>query len=285
MADHSGEGPWSSDKKNCAIITVLDIAYRSLNNVDHAALLIFIGVLGSWQIPISFIEKFQFFDDAIPDESSSTSDGPKSLQIIHDASFLRLALHRLARSFLIRLKLEGVRIISFTIHRVLCQWSLDHVTSQSNQVYIMQAAYRLSREVCKGGSKTFMLDEQFATDAGDPMIERKFLAPFLRFLSIIPRHISRSELDLHTGRFRAPYAAVLHQAAWAILRKASRRMPRTPSVPASSSRRSGLSRPVSSGPKARQPSAFCAAIRGSESSRRGSRISPSFVGTTLRQRE
>ena len=78
MTDHPGDGLWSSDIKNRTIITVLDMAYHSLQNIGHASLLIFIGVLGLWQIPLSFIERFQFFD-SLYDESSSTSDDLTSL--------------------------------------------------------------------------------------------------------------------------------------------------------------------------------------------------------------
>ncbi|KAK4031683.1 acyl transferase/acyl hydrolase/lysophospholipase [Parachaetomium inaequale] len=216
MSDHSDSRRTSPDRKSRAIITVLDMAYRSLENSDHAALLIFIGVLGSWQIPISFLERFQFFD-LIPDELSSMPDDLESLNIVHEPSYLRLALHRLARSCLIRLKVEGVHIVSFTIHRVLCQWSLDNVTAHSKQAYIMQAAYGLSQEIFKDGSEPFMLDEESAPDAGDPVLERKLLAPFLRVLSIIAGHVSRMDLDPHTGRFRALYATVLRRAAWAYL--------------------------------------------------------------------
>ncbi|KAK4161596.1 hypothetical protein QBC43DRAFT_243126 [Cladorrhinum sp. PSN259] len=216
MTDHPGEWLWSSDQKSRAIVTVLDMAYSSLENINHAVLLIFIGVLGSWQIPMSFIERFQFFDP-IPDEPRSTSDDLERLQIVHDPSFLRLALHRLARFCLIRLNVEGGHIVSFMIHRVLCQWSLEHVTAHNKQEYIMQAACGLSGEICKGGPGTFMLDEQSTLDAGDPVIERKYLAPFMHCLSMITGHVSRSDLDPYTGRFRAPYATVLHRAAWAHL--------------------------------------------------------------------
>ena len=91
------------------------------------------------------------------------------------------------------------------------------MTAYNKQAYIMQAAYGLLREICKGGTITFILDQQSAPDAADPVIERKYLAPFTRLFSVIPAHISRRDLDPHTGCFRALYTAVLHQAGWARL--------------------------------------------------------------------
>ncbi|KXX73089.1 Ankyrin repeat domain-containing protein 50 [Madurella mycetomatis] len=216
MTDHPSQGLWSSDKKNRAIVTVLDMAYHSLENIDHSTLLIFIGVLGSWQIPMSFIERFQFFDPT-PDESYSTPDNLKGLKIVHEPSFLRLALRRLARSCLIRLREESGRIVGFMIHRVLCQWCLENVTAHNKQEYIMQAAYGIARDICKGGPEAFVLDERSWWDAGDPVTERKYIAPFMHSLCLVQDYISSRDLDLHTGRFRAPYAIVLHQAAWAYL--------------------------------------------------------------------
>jgi ankyrin repeat protein len=217
MANHpSQEGLWSSEKKSRAIVTILDMAYRSLEDPGHAALLVFIGTLGSWPIPISFVEEFQFFDTNTA-EPSSMSDNLKSLQVVRESSFLRLALRQLARSCLIRLKEEGKRIVSFTIHRMLCQWTLENVTARNHHEYIMQAAYGLAKVIYRGGPETVMLDEQSSLNAGDPVIERRYLAPFIHCLSTIPGHISQSDLDPHTGRFRVPYATVLHQAGWAHL--------------------------------------------------------------------
>lgn len=92
MSDHpSQEELWSSEKKSRAIVTILDMAHRSLKNPGHATLLTFIWALGSWLIPMSFMEEFYFFSPNA-DESSATSDNLKSLQIVHEPPFLRLAL-------------------------------------------------------------------------------------------------------------------------------------------------------------------------------------------------
>lgn len=66
MENHPQDGFWSYDK-NRVIMTILDMTYNSVKrNPEHAALLDFIGVLGSWQIPISLIEGFQLTDADSP---------------------------------------------------------------------------------------------------------------------------------------------------------------------------------------------------------------------------
>lgn len=71
METHSQEGFCSYDK-NRVIMTILDMTYNSvMSNQEHAALLDFIGVLGSWQIPISLIEGLQLTngDDHSPEKN------------------------------------------------------------------------------------------------------------------------------------------------------------------------------------------------------------------------
>ncbi|RYP90787.1 hypothetical protein DL770_003120 [Monosporascus sp. CRB-9-2] len=217
MSTHPDEGVWSYDK-NRVIMTILDMAYRSIeSNTDHAALLTFIGVLGSWQIPVSFIERFQFFDSG-PGESCLISDEISSLKkLLHEPQFLRLALRRLASFSLIRLRKEGGHIGSFIVHRILCQWSLEKVATRHKQDYIMQAAYGLAREISKRDAESSISGEPHALDAGGHMVELSYLAPFKYCFSLISDHISRSDLDPYKGRMRDPYVIILHQAAWAFL--------------------------------------------------------------------
>jgi hypothetical protein len=114
MANPPQEGFWSYDK-NRVIMTILDMTYHSVeSNPEHAALLNFIGALGSWQIPMALMEGFQFFDT--DSYNPVEEDLTRLKRVLHDPNFLRLALRRLASFCLITLKEDGDRIKSFTIH-------------------------------------------------------------------------------------------------------------------------------------------------------------------------
>jgi hypothetical protein len=55
MENHPEDGFWLYDK-NRVIMTILDVAYHSVkSHPEYATLLEFIGILGSWKIPISLI--------------------------------------------------------------------------------------------------------------------------------------------------------------------------------------------------------------------------------------
>ncbi len=141
------EGVWSYEKDRI-MTTILDIAYRTVESIpNHAALLNFIGVLGSWQIPISLLQQFRFFEDYDDDCPVAESDIELLKQVLHNPGLLRLTLHRLARLCLITLKEEGCRIKSFMIHRVMCQWCVERVKRTKKQSYFIYAAYGLAKDV------------------------------------------------------------------------------------------------------------------------------------------
>lgn len=206
----------SSYDKNRIIMTVLEMAYRSVgSDPDHAALLIFIGILGSWQIPISLVERFEFFEPGLDNSGPAASDDLKNLlQVFQKPHFLRLALRRLASFCLIRLKGKDGHITSFSIHRILCRWSLEKATTlQKQDDYIVQAAFGLAKQICKLDLELPVLGGSLVRGMGNQVIERNYLAGFRYCLSLIPDHVSRSHLDPERGRMRAPYAIILRQAA------------------------------------------------------------------------
>jgi predicted ATPase len=146
MEEPPDEGSWAYDKDRI-ILTVLDLAYASLETrPNDALLLVFIGIMGSWQIPVSVLGRFAFFHH----------DGTKSIvdeeiaqleSLLNDDNFLRLALHRLAKFFFIRLSGDQQHQ-SIAIHRIFSQWSLEKIRSLGKEELLIHAAYGLSREVC-----------------------------------------------------------------------------------------------------------------------------------------
>ena len=146
MENAPQDGFWSYEK-NRVLLTILDMIYhRSVQkNPTHASLLNFIGVLGSWQIPVSLLERFQFFDASSPNPIQEDLERLKDL--LNAPNFLRMALRQLARLCLITLREEQGHIKSFIMHRVLCQWCLENVIAASMQDYIIQATYGLARDI------------------------------------------------------------------------------------------------------------------------------------------
>lgn len=199
----------SYDKKR-AIVTILDMIYRSLeSSPESVALLHFLGVLGSWRIPLILLEKFELF-------SAGASDGaaPNNLESLRDIlcqpQTLRVALNKLAGLSLVRLKKENDRISHLTLHRVLCQWSLAKLSATHRHEYIMQAAYGLAIGTCQ-----FKAGPRLSERSNE--INRNYLTAFVQCLHLISDHVPESELDPHSGRFRASYAIILDRAAWAFL--------------------------------------------------------------------
>ncbi|KAL6407046.1 regulatory protein NB-ARC [Ilyonectria robusta] len=115
MAANPSDELWSYDK-NRVILTILDMAHRSLDS-ECAILLEYIGVLGSWPIPLSVLEQSLFVDDQA---NSAPRDVVRLRKILSEPHYLRLSLRRLAKFCLIRLKEVNGLIESVTIHRVLC---------------------------------------------------------------------------------------------------------------------------------------------------------------------
>lgn len=145
MANLPQDG-FSSYDKDGVMTTILNIAYHCVaSEPELAALLKFIGVLGSWQIPISLMEGFQFPNT---DSSNAVGEDVTSLKrVLRDPNYLRLALRRLAKLCLIKLKEDCARIKGFTIHRVMCQWCVEQVTAAGKHDYIIQAAYGLAKDI------------------------------------------------------------------------------------------------------------------------------------------
>lgn len=210
MEMHPQEGFWTYDK-NRVITTILDMTYSSVtSNSEHAALLDFIGVLGSWQIPITLIEEFQFtnIDGTNPIERYLT----RLENLFRNSNFLRLALRRLASLFLIKLKEEGGRIKNIMIHRVMCQWCIDNVISRHKESYVIQAAYGLANEILVP-----LATHHPAYDKRDQSIRRNYLAPLENCIRLIKIHVLQDQSIPHQGRFAEAYTIIASRAARAYL--------------------------------------------------------------------
>jgi tetratricopeptide (TPR) repeat protein len=210
MENHPQDGFWSYDKDRI-IITILDMTYNSVKkNLEHAALLDFIGVLGSWQIPISLIEGFQLTD---ADSLNSTKGDTTILKhLFRNSSFLRLALRRLASLCLIKLKEEGGRIKSFMIHRVMCQWCVNNVITVRKKGYIIQAAYGLAKDILDP-----VATNQSPWDIRDQRVRHNYLAPLENCISLVRRHIPPNQLDHVQERYLEAYIVIVSHVAQAYL--------------------------------------------------------------------
>ena len=109
---------------------------------EAAILLTFIAILGSWQIPISFIEEFQFSDTQ---KHTPLDDDTNTLRrILGDRISLRLALDYLADVCLVKVKCDReLSWKSFSVHRAISHWCVE-VMAPEKRAWIVQAAYRLA---------------------------------------------------------------------------------------------------------------------------------------------
>jgi ankyrin repeat protein len=210
MESHPQDGFWSYDKSR-VITTILDMTYSSLkSDPEDAALLDFIGVLGSWQIPISLIEGFQLIDADSPDPIGGDMTILK--QLLRNSNFLRLALRRLTSLCLIKLKEEGGRIKSFMIHRVMCQWCVDNVITERKQGYIIQAAYGLAKGIVDSVETNHP-----PWDIRDQRVRYNYLAPLEHCISLVRRHVLPDHMDPRQGQFLEAYMIIISHVAWAYL--------------------------------------------------------------------
>ena len=210
MENDPQEGTWSYDK-NRSILTILDMTYSAIaRKPEHAALLDFIGVLGSWQIPISLIEGFQL--TSIDSPSPIEEDLTMLNFFFRNPGFLRLALHRLARLCVIKLKEEGGHIKSFMIHKVICQWCVDNVVTTHKQIYIIQAAYGLAKQIFVPVATNHPV-----LDVRDLGPRRNYLAPLENCISLVRGYLLPDLLDSQQRRFLETYTIIAIQVARAYL--------------------------------------------------------------------
>ncbi|RYP48008.1 hypothetical protein DL769_011253 [Monosporascus sp. CRB-8-3] len=212
MGEPPDEGSWAYDKDRI-ILTVLDMAYASLETrSSDALLLIFIGIMGSWQIPISVLGRFAFFHRA-GTKSVTDKDIAQLESLLHDENFLRLALRRLANFFFIRLKGDQQHQ-SIAIHRIFSQWSLEKIRSLKKEDLLIHTAYGLSREVCKADPE---MKSPLPSYLRADQIVLKYMAPFKYSLSLLLSQLPQGLLEPQSGRLHDAYCTIIRQAAWAHL--------------------------------------------------------------------
>ncbi|RYP72974.1 hypothetical protein DL770_007854 [Monosporascus sp. CRB-9-2] len=212
MEEPPDEGSWAYDKDRI-ILTVLDLAYASLEaRSSDALLLVFIGIMGSWQIPISVLGRFAFFHHA-GTRSVTDEDIAQLESLLHDENFLRLALRRLANFFFIRLK-GAQQHQSIAIHRIFSQWSLEKIRSLEKEDLLIHTAYGLSREVCKADPE---MKSPLPSYLRADQIVLKYMAPFKYSLSLLLSQLPQGLLDPQSGRLHDAYCTIIRQAAWAHL--------------------------------------------------------------------
>lgn len=141
MDRYPAQGLLSYDKQR-SITTVFDMLYISIKerNPEAAALLIFIAILGPWQIPISLISQFQLNETEVqnpPDE-----DTKALITALNDYTVLRLALNDLADVCLVKLKRDS----TLSLHGAVCEWCVQTAAS-GKQNWIIQAAHGLAMRI------------------------------------------------------------------------------------------------------------------------------------------
>jgi hypothetical protein len=135
--------------KNRIMTTILDMALRSLeDSSESATLLLFLGVLGPWRVPIEFLQSLELAEISV-DEDVELADKLKQLKdLLGDHHRLRLRLRRLASLWLLRLSETNGALKTSLIHRILCQWSVDKLSPLGKAAFMMQAAHGLASAVC-----------------------------------------------------------------------------------------------------------------------------------------
>lgn len=130
-------------------------------SAEAAALLIFIAILGPWQIPLSLMKQFQL--NKIEDLNSTDEDSKALKKALDDHTILRLALDCLADVCLIKLKRKrAFSCQTFTLHGAICQWCVEVAASEKPD-WIIQAAHGLAMvildptERCVGCSINFQI--------------------------------------------------------------------------------------------------------------------------------
>jgi hypothetical protein len=143
MDKYPPRGYLSYDKER-PITAVFSMLYRfvQIEKPEAAILLTFIAILGSWQIPISFIEEFQFSETQ---NHAPMDDETNTLRrILGDRIPLRLALDYLADVCLVKVKYNrDLSWNSFSVHRAISHWCVE-VMIPGKRAWIVQAAYRLA---------------------------------------------------------------------------------------------------------------------------------------------
>jgi hypothetical protein len=132
-------------EKNRPITAVFSMLYRFVRaeRPEAAVLLTFIALLGSWQIPISFIESCHF--DKAQDHSQMDDDTNTLRKILDDGISLRLALDYLSDVCLVKKKYDPDHLTwrSFSVHRAISHWCVE-VIMVGKDSWILQAACKLA---------------------------------------------------------------------------------------------------------------------------------------------
>jgi hypothetical protein len=129
--------PYDKDR---SFITVFDMLYDSLNqrNPEAAVLLLFAGVLGPWQIPISLMTQFQCDTSKVYDP---TNERTKSLKaVLGDNAVFRMTLDLLTSVCLLKIKESRAQPgDTFLTHRVVCHWCVESIAKEDRSWILLVA--------------------------------------------------------------------------------------------------------------------------------------------------
>lgn len=133
--------------KERSIITVFDMLYRftQSSKPDAAVVLMFIAILGPWQMPISFLEDFQLSESQQLAPTDRNTDVLKG--IFSSRIRLRFALAYLVDICLVKVKNNKDRSWkTLSLHGAICHWCVNEKTPDK-RAWILQAAYGLAKRI------------------------------------------------------------------------------------------------------------------------------------------
>jgi hypothetical protein len=141
---HPGPDQWCWDKNN-SLFGMFNVLYDSLliKNVCAALLLSLCSIYGPWEVPISLLRHFEFFE--VASYSEGHNDFMRLKVFVQDEVTLNIAIDQLHRVFLAKRKqhLDG-SINSISLHSSICRWRFATI-GDTRAEWIMQASYGLAR--------------------------------------------------------------------------------------------------------------------------------------------
>lgn len=141
-------------------------------------------------------------------------DVAKLSKILSEPNYLRLSLRRLASLCLIKLKELAGRIETLTVHRILCSWALDHVTSSNKEVLLVIATRNMGKATIRDSASIAPMVVGLPSLSWEIPTERINIEAFKHCFSAVQEcQALQKDLDPAAGQLRVTFARVLRYAA------------------------------------------------------------------------
>ncbi|KAI9677101.1 MAG: hypothetical protein M1822_008210 [Bathelium mastoideum] len=193
--------------KNRPLTNVFDMLHNtiSVQNPGASALLNFIAILGSCQVPMTVIDGFQLHEN----RTSTHVDDVQALQrILSNSIDLRHALMFLVESCLLKVKYhKDGSWKSISLHRAVCDWCIE-IMETAKRAWIVGVAYELAIKVLDPAERDLNPWPERSV-----AILRPCVAPLDRSISLIRKYIPEEDVSLPTGRFYQKFNFITAQVA------------------------------------------------------------------------